>query len=166
MRAGVKTSVTAVCFEATCFRILPRVCFLALQEYPQQTITRTRHSLSQTVASFGLYFVPQSNASKQPGNLRELVLHETVVSWLRVRLVESIPQRACLQTREAFSTRLKMCCESVNRDLDVEGLCKSFPKRIAKLRERQGDRLTQWAKTPAKQRQMYKRSHEELESNM
>ena len=81
------------------------------------------------------------NASKQPGNLQELMLHETAVSWLRTRLAESVPQRAWLETRDAFAARLKQCCDKVNRDLDVDGLCKSFPKRIAKLRARKGDRL-------------------------
>ena len=91
----------------------------------------------------GLTSFMGENASKQPGNLQELMLHETAVSWLRVRLAESVPRQPWLETRDAFSTRLKRCCEKVNRDLDVEGLCRSFPKRIAKLRERRGDRLAE-----------------------
>ena len=47
------------------------------------------------------------NASKQPGNLQELMLHETAVSWLRTRLAESVPRRAWLETRGAFAARLK-----------------------------------------------------------
>ena len=81
------------------------------------------------------------NASKQPGNLQELMLHETAVSCLRTRLAESVPRRAWLETLDAFAARLKQCCDKVNRDLDVDSLCKSFPKRIAKLHARKGDRL-------------------------
>ena len=83
------------------------------------------------------------NASKQPGNLQELMLHETAVAWLRKRLAETVPRKAWLETRDAFSARLKTCCEGVNRDLDVEGLCGDFPKRVAKLRSRQGGRLSE-----------------------
>ena len=46
-----------------------------------------------------------------------------------------------LETPDQFGTRLKRSVEDVNRDLDVEGLCRGFPKRLRKLEERDGGRL-------------------------
>ena len=46
------------------------------------------------------------------------------------------------ETREAYGKRLKRCCEEVNKDLDVDGLCRAFPKRLRKLDEQDGGRLT------------------------
>ena len=81
------------------------------------------------------------DASVQPGHLQELMLHETAVSWLRVRLEQSLPKRPWEETPEAFAARLRQCCVDINAQLDVDGLCRAFPKRIKKLVERQGDRL-------------------------
>ena len=69
------------------------------------------------------------------------MLHETAVSWLRVRLSESLPPRCWEETPQAFGERLRGCCSSVNADLDAEGLCKGFPKRIATLTLKKGSRL-------------------------
>ena len=81
------------------------------------------------------------DASRQPGHLQEMMLHETAVSWLRVRLSESLPKRCWEETPEKFAERLRGCCSRVNTDLDVEGLCKGFPKRIETLKLKQGGRL-------------------------
>ena len=36
---------------------------------------------------------------------------------------------------------LKRCCDEVNKECDVEGLCKGLPKRMKLLQEKDGDRL-------------------------
>ena len=81
------------------------------------------------------------NAVRQPGSLQDIVLHETAVSWLRRRLERSTPKKCWEETREAYGSRLKRCCEEVNKECDVEGLCNGFPKRIKLLEENGGDRL-------------------------
>ena len=81
------------------------------------------------------------DASVQPGHLQELMLHETAVSWLRVRLEQSLPPRPWEETPEAYAARLRQCCADVNAQLNVDGLCRAFPTRIRKLVERKGDRL-------------------------
>ncbi len=77
----------------------------------------------------------------QPGHLKELMLHETAVSWLRVRLEQSLPQRPWEETPEAFAASLRRCCADINTRLDVDGLCRAFPKRIQMLVDRLGGRL-------------------------
>ena len=81
------------------------------------------------------------NAAQQPGSLQDLLLHETAVSWLRHRLSRSTPNRCWEETREAYTRRLKRCCEEVNKECDVEGLCQGFPKRIKLLQAKEGQRL-------------------------
>ena len=81
------------------------------------------------------------NAVKQPGSCQDMMLHETAVSWLRTRLATSTPTKCWEETREQYGNRLKRCCEEVNKDCDVEGLCKQFPKRIRLLKQKEGDRL-------------------------
>ena len=82
-----------------------------------------------------------ADASVQPGHLQELMLHETAVSWIRVRLARTVPARAWEETREAFAARLKRVGEEINGTLDVEGLCREFPARIEALVAKKGDRL-------------------------
>ncbi len=79
----------------------------------------------------------------QPGHLQEVMLHETAVSWLRVRLERSLPKRCWEETPEAFAGRLRQCCAQINAEHDVEGLCRAFPKRIQKLKDGKGKRLTE-----------------------
>ena len=81
------------------------------------------------------------DASTQPGNLQEVLLHETAVSWMRVHLCETTPVKSWLETRSEYGSRLKRCCEEINNANDVESLCNAFPKRIRKLREEEGRRL-------------------------
>ena len=81
------------------------------------------------------------NAVRQPGSLQDVLLHETAVSWLRHRLSRSTPAKCWLESREDYGRRLKRCCEEVNKECDVEALCKGLPKRMKLLQERAGDRL-------------------------
>ena len=81
------------------------------------------------------------DASRQPGSMQDFLLHETAVSWLRHRLAQSTPKECWKETRPEYGSRLKRCCDEVNRDLDVEGLCKQLPKRLKLLKDTEGDRL-------------------------
>ena len=81
------------------------------------------------------------DASAQPGHLQEVMLHETAVSWLRVRMEASLPKRSWEETPHAFATRLRQCCAQINAEFDVEGLCHAFPARIQKLKDAKGGRL-------------------------
>ena len=82
-------------------------------------------------------------ARSQPGSLQDVLLHETAVSWLRTRLTRSTPKNCWEETREQYGRRLKRCCEEVNNECDVEGLCRGFPKRLKRLEETEGGRLPQ-----------------------
>ena len=81
------------------------------------------------------------DASVQPGKLQELMLHETTVSWIRLRLGKTVPVKPWEETRVEYAARLKMICEDINSNLEVEALCRGFLKRIQKLVDREGGRF-------------------------
>ena len=81
------------------------------------------------------------DASVQPGALQELMLHETAMAWLRLRLAKTTPPRAWEETVDAFCARLTKCCAYINEHYDVEGLCRGFLERVELLRELEGGRL-------------------------
>ena len=51
------------------------------------------------------------------------------------------PAQSWLETREQYGARLKRCCEQINKDLDVDDLCRAFPKRCKLLDDAEGGRL-------------------------
>ena len=84
----------------------------------------------------------RTNASVQPGQLQEVMLHETAVSWLRVRLTKTVPKRSWEETLEAYRSRLKDCAAFINSHHDVSGLCRELPARLHELDRLRGDRLS------------------------
>ena len=71
-----------------------------------------------------------------------MMLHETAVAWIRLRLARTVPDRAWLESREEYSMILKRVCDDVNSTCNVEGLCRDFMKRVDQL-DRQGGGLAQ-----------------------
>ena len=64
------------------------------------------------------------HATKQKQIKRRLNhLHKTAVAWMRVRLAQTAPQEGWTEACEEYGARLKAACESINKELDVEGLC-------------------------------------------
>ncbi len=82
-----------------------------------------------------------ADASVQPGNLQELMLHETAVAWMRLRLSKSVPQNAWEETRDEYASRLKAAAAFINDKYDVDGLCRELPERVQKVFDRKGDRI-------------------------
>ena len=95
----------------------------------------------KALAAHGFQAALGDDASIQPGRLQEMMLHETAVSWMRRRLASTLPAKPWEETRQEYASRLKACCDEINRDLDVEALCRAFPRRIQNLVKKQGGRL-------------------------
>ena len=80
------------------------------------------------------------DASAQPGNLQDFLLHETAVSWIRYREQQNRMKEPWKETLEEFGARMRQICQDINENLDVEGLCRAMPKRLRELIEHEGDR--------------------------
>ena len=63
----------------------------------------------------------------QPGQLQDLMLHETAVSWLRQKLMTNGPAKPWEETREEYRARLQESCREISAEHDVEGLSREFP---------------------------------------
>ena len=81
------------------------------------------------------------DASAQPGQLQEIMLHETAVAWTRERLKKTLPRRSWSESFDEYGARLKACAAYINGEYDVTGLCLGLPKRLAELDRRRADRL-------------------------
>ena len=106
--------------------------------YPRM---RSIDQYNAALATHSFEAIMGDDAAKQPGALQELMLHETAVSWIRVRLLKSTPNRNWEKMREDYGKRLKRCCDNINKHLDVDGLCHAFPKRIKTVRDNDGGKL-------------------------
>ena len=93
--------------------------------------------------SVGLKPFMGDNAQVQSGQMGDVLLHETSVSWIRAKLVQNSPARPWEETREQFKSRMQEVCRQINAEFDVEGLCRKLPKRLQQLKDREGDRLKQ-----------------------
>jgi hypothetical protein len=83
------------------------------------------------------------DASKQPSDMADFWPHETAVSWIRAYMKKHPLQKGkgVAQMREDFVTTMDECMRHINAKYDVNGLCRSFPKRLAEMRLSKGERL-------------------------
>ena len=101
-------------------------------------ITRT---YSAALRAHGLQAFLAADASIKPGQLQELMLHETAVSWIRDRLRRTLPRRPWEETPEEYGSRLKACAAYINEHHNVDKLCRGLPARLHELNRLKGDRL-------------------------
>ena len=68
------------------------------------------------------------NAKAQPGNLQEVLLHETAVSWIRYREEQTRPKEPWKESVDEYTSRMKGIAQDINKNLEVENLCKALLK--------------------------------------
>ena len=81
---------------------------------PQHKAALHRHGLR---AFFGC------DASAQPGQLQEVMLHEAVVAWMRERL-KTLPTRSWAESFDDYGARLNACAAYISDEHDVAGFCR------------------------------------------
>ena len=81
------------------------------------------------------------NAKAQPGNMQDVLLHETAVSWIRRRETRCRPQTPWRETPAQLGARLKQICQEINDKYEVENLCRDWPKRVQEVVDVEGDRI-------------------------
>ena len=84
-----------------------------------------------------------ADASSQPPDVPDVLLHETVVAWIRKRLkVVPFSREGGLDAQEMRLRHLfKECAEHINANFQVEELFRDFPKRLRELKDSRGERL-------------------------
>ena len=82
-------------------------------------------------------------AKWQPPDIPDVLLHETVVPWVR-GYFKQLPFKWTPKVDDnlkLFVRRLKECERHINANYDVAGLCRKFPSRLNELIVANGDRL-------------------------
>ena len=85
-----------------------------------------------------------ADASSQPPDVPDVLLHETVVAWLRQFLRKrpyKRPGSMVVAQRKDFLATLKKFVDHANENYEVASLCESFPERLEELVAANGDRL-------------------------
>ena len=102
---------------------------------------RITQEFQDALHEHGLEAFMGNDASKQPGALSEMLLHETAVAWIRAGLARSLPQRPWEESRAAFGERLHVVVRNINARYDVCALCRAFPARVQLLVEMEGGKI-------------------------
>ena len=84
----------------------------------------------------------KDDASRQPGNIQEVMLHETLVAWVRKKLQTSKPKSPWEETEEDYGERLKNIFRDINANCDIPGLCAEFPGRVQRVVDEKGGRIS------------------------
>ena len=89
---------------------------------------------------FRLYTGP--DASAQPADIADILLHETAVSLFKRALGRSRPRaKPWLETRNEFAARAKAVAREANKQCNFKQLCCEYLERLRLLVEARGDRL-------------------------
>ena len=79
----------------------------------------------------------------QPGDIPDMLLHETAVAWVRkflkqhpVNIVENMDRNI-----KSLEEKLGEAVDHINTYYEVEDLCRSFPRRLQELKDAEGARL-------------------------
>ena len=87
-----------------------------------------------------------TNAKKgphaQPGDIGDVLLHETAISWMRRREEATRPTKPWEETPHDVAERLQSAVRHVNSNFEVRALCMEFPQRLHDIvNKTAGDRL-------------------------
>ena len=84
------------------------------------------------------------DASWQPADIPDVLVHETVVAWLRTYLRKHPCKQpgSSVAAREKFVELANDFVKHANKNLEVEALCMPMPKRLQELMENKGERLS------------------------
>ena len=95
----------------------------------------------EALTRYGFKAFAGDDASIQPGNLQEAMLHETAVSWIRTRLRETVPKRPWEETQDNYAKRLKLAAAYINENHEVANMNLELPSRVAAIAEAKGGRI-------------------------
>ena len=83
------------------------------------------------------------DASWQPADTPDVLVHETVVAWFRSYLRKHPWKQPGSPTgaQEKFEELAKDFVKRANKNFEAEALCKAMPKRLQELVKSKGERL-------------------------
>ena len=107
---------------------------------PRAGIALGPYAAAVEAAGFRLYQGP--DASRQPSDLADILLHETAISCFRKALNRAKPSsKPWKETWKAFCARVRGVVREANKNCEFDRLCCEYPTRLELLKEKEGDRL-------------------------
>lgn len=110
----------------------------------QSSTGHVTHAYKAALQKHGFRTFAGDDASAQPPDVPDVLLHETAVAWIRNFLRKHPFSRAgSLDDQEAqLHAVFSQCQDHINTTYDVRGLTNGFPARLEKLvHDTEGDRL-------------------------
>ena len=97
----------------------------------------------EALARHGFRPFAGENALWQPPDIPDVLLHETVASWVRTYFKQHPLQavEGSAQNRAAFAGALAACEKHINAHYNVDELCRGFPRLLQELVDKKGERL-------------------------
>ena len=91
----------------------------------------------------GFHTFAGDDASNQPPDMADFWPHETAVSWIRAQMKKTPLEKGVglEQMQKDFQANMKEAVRHINENHDVDGLCRSFPSRVAELKAAKGGRI-------------------------
>lgn len=102
------------------------------------------HAYSSALHEQGFRPFAGTDASSQPADIPDVLVHETAVAWVRNYLRRRPFSRSGSLDFQEQKLRevLSQCQQHINSNYKVDDLCRAFPKRLRRLvHETHGDRL-------------------------
>jgi hypothetical protein len=107
---------------------------------PRTGIAQVAYADAAEAAGFRLY--TGRDASAQPADLADVLLHETAISCFRKALNKAKPKvKPWKETWVQFRSRVRRVESQANKNCDFRLLCCEYPTRLQVLKEKAGDRL-------------------------
>ena len=121
---------------------LPRTVFTDRGTGMYTPLGRLVGAYEAALADEGFHPYWGNDASAQAADMPDLLLHETAVALFRARMRKEAPQGLPWQeTREAWAARARRVVRCINRNCDLQSLCREFPARLEACVASGGDRL-------------------------
>ena len=107
---------------------------------PRTGQATTVYADSVQQAGFQLY--TGTDASRQPADVPDVLLHETAIACFKRKLAATPPSvDPWKETREQFRARIDKVVQAANEQYNFHSLCGAYHERLKLLVERKGDRL-------------------------
>ena len=107
---------------------------------PKTAIVQDAYGAAVEAAGFRLY--TGRDASAQPADVADVLLHETAISSFRKLLNKERPKgQPWKESYVQFRARVRRVVGMCNSKYDFQRLCCEYPARLKVLKEKEGDRL-------------------------
>ena len=85
----------------------------------------------------------ETNGQWQPAAIADILIHETSIGWFKriIGVGGEFGPTTINETHQSFKSRVSKAVNKVNLEYNINDLCRSFPRRVKKLADANGEKL-------------------------